>query len=119
MTLILLSIQVDEYARLINSVRVSYLRMVLLSTLTYSLQLAFSSRVRTYQAWQAADSDVRRVKQAHEKNRAQGRIVSERMGHSLSQIAEVLFLSASRWLSQHLIFASQGRKTITRGQARV
>jgi hypothetical protein len=51
--------------------------------------MAFNSRVRTYQAWQAADADVRRVKQTHEKNRAQGRIPPERLGYSLSQIAEV------------------------------
>ncbi|KAF8074841.1 Vps5 C terminal like-domain-containing protein [Lyophyllum atratum] len=62
---------VDEYARLINSVR-----------------LAFSSRIRTYHAWKTADSDLLRTKQTHEKNRAQGRIPSERLGYSLSQIAE-------------------------------
>ncbi|KAF5383683.1 hypothetical protein D9615_003643 [Tricholomella constricta] len=62
---------VDEYARLINSVR-----------------LAFSSRIRTYHAWKSAESDLLRTKQTHEKNRAQGRIPSERLGYSLSQIAE-------------------------------
>ncbi|KDQ61732.1 hypothetical protein JAAARDRAFT_123601, partial [Jaapia argillacea MUCL 33604] len=62
---------VDEYARLINSVR-----------------LAFASRIRTYNNWQNADAEVRRVKQAHERNRAQGRIPPERLGHSLSLIAE-------------------------------
>ncbi|KAG5641906.1 hypothetical protein DXG03_003973 [Asterophora parasitica] len=62
---------VDEYARLINSVR-----------------LAFSSRIRTYHAWKAADSDLLRTKQTHEKNRAQGRIPTERLGYSLSQIAQ-------------------------------
>lgn len=62
---------VDEYARLINSVR-----------------LAFSSRIRTYHAWKSADSDLLRTKQAHEKNRAQGRLPTERLGYSLSQIAE-------------------------------
>ena len=32
--------------------------------------MAFSSRVRVYHAWQNADADLRRVKQAHERNRA-------------------------------------------------
>jgi sorting nexin-1/2 len=62
---------VDEYARLINSVR-----------------LAFASRVRIYHALQNAENDVRRVKQAHERNRSQGRIPPERLGSSLNQIAE-------------------------------
>jgi len=62
---------VDEYARLISSVR-----------------LAFSSRIRTYHAWKSAENDSLRIKQAHEKNRAQGRIPTERLGYSLSQIAE-------------------------------
>ncbi|TFK53424.1 Vps5-domain-containing protein [Heliocybe sulcata] len=60
---------VDEYARMINS-------------------LAFASRVRTYHSWQNAEGEVRRVKQNHEKNRAQGRIPGDRMGQSLSLIAE-------------------------------
>ncbi|RDB20924.1 Vacuolar protein sorting-associated protein vps5 [Hypsizygus marmoreus] len=62
---------VDEYSRLISSVR-----------------LAFNSRVRTHHAWRQADSDLLRTKQAHEKNRAQGRIPTERLGFSLSQIAD-------------------------------
>ncbi|KAJ7782017.1 Vps5 C terminal like-domain-containing protein [Mycena maculata] len=62
---------VDEYARLINSVR-----------------LAFNSRIRTYHSWRAADAEVLRVKQMHERNRAQGRIPSDRAGHSLTQISE-------------------------------
>ncbi|KAG6831090.1 hypothetical protein H0H92_012767 [Tricholoma furcatifolium] len=62
---------VDEYARLINSVR-----------------LAFSSRIRTYHTWKTADSELLRIKQTHEKNRAQNRIPAERLGYSLSQIAE-------------------------------
>ncbi|THH16957.1 hypothetical protein EW146_g3758 [Bondarzewia mesenterica] len=61
----------DEYARLISSVR-----------------MAFSSRVRMYYAWQNADSDLRRVRANHERNRAQGRIPSDRLGHSLSQVAD-------------------------------
>ncbi|PPR08142.1 hypothetical protein CVT24_012356 [Panaeolus cyanescens] len=62
---------VDEYARLINSVR-----------------LAFNSRIRIYHAWKQAESDLLRTKQTHEKNRAQGRIPPDRLGYSLSQIAE-------------------------------
>jgi len=61
----------DEYARLVNSVR-----------------MAFSSRVRVYHAWQNADAELRRIKQAHERNRAQGKIASDRLGHSYSQIGE-------------------------------
>ncbi|KAJ7334196.1 Vps5 C terminal like-domain-containing protein [Mycena albidolilacea] len=61
---------VDEYARLINSVR-----------------LAFNSRIRTYHSWRAADADLLRVKQTHERNRVQGR-ATDRAGHSLSQIAD-------------------------------
>ncbi|KAI0057475.1 Vps5-domain-containing protein [Artomyces pyxidatus] len=61
----------DEYARLINSVR-----------------MAFSSRVRMYHAWQNADADSRRVRQTHERNRAQGKISTDRLGYSLNQIAE-------------------------------
>ncbi|KAJ7155346.1 Vps5 C terminal like-domain-containing protein [Mycena crocata] len=62
---------VDEYARLINSVR-----------------LAFNSRIRSYHSWRAADADLLRVKQTHERNRAQGRIPNDRAGYSLSQISE-------------------------------
>ncbi|KAG6890326.1 hypothetical protein C0995_009533 [Termitomyces sp. Mi166 len=62
---------VDEYARLINSVR-----------------LAFSSRIRIYHAWKNSENDLLRIKQTHEKNRTQGRIPVERLGYSLSQIAE-------------------------------
>ncbi|KAJ3815273.1 Vps5 C terminal like-domain-containing protein [Lentinula aff. lateritia] len=76
---------VDEYARLIGSVRI-----------------AFSSRGRMYQAWKNADVDVIRVKQVHERNRGTsayggnsptpGGSLSKgaggALGHSLSQIAE-------------------------------
>ncbi|KAF9475017.1 protein transporter [Pholiota conissans] len=62
---------VDEYARLINSVR-----------------LAFSSRIRVYHAWKNQENELLRTKQTHEKNRAQGRIPTDRLGISLSQIAE-------------------------------
>ncbi|KAJ7577034.1 Vps5 C terminal like-domain-containing protein [Mycena floridula] len=63
---------VDEYARLINSVR-----------------LAFSSRIRTHQNWKNAETNLLRVKQSHESNRAQGRSAGDnRLSYSLSQIAE-------------------------------
>jgi len=61
----------DEYARLVNSVRT-----------------AFSSRVRVYHVWQNADAELRQMKQAHERNRAQGRITADRLGNSYSQIGE-------------------------------
>ncbi|KAG2136254.1 Vps5 C terminal like-domain-containing protein [Suillus cothurnatus] len=61
----------DEYSRLISSVR-----------------MAFNSRMRTYTAWQNADSDVRRVKQNHERLRAQGRLPTDRMSHTVSQISD-------------------------------
>ncbi|KAJ8586745.1 Vps5-domain-containing protein [Rhizopogon salebrosus TDB-379] len=62
----------DEYSRLINSVR-----------------MAFNSRTRTYTAWQNADADVRRVKQNHERLRAQGRLPTDRISHTVAQISEV------------------------------
>jgi sorting nexin-1/2 len=52
-------------------------------------KMAFSSRVRVYHAWQNADAELRQVKQAHERNRAQGKIVADRLGNSYSQIGEV------------------------------
>lgn len=51
--------------------------------------MAFSSRIRTYHNWQNADSELKRAKLNHERNRAQGRIPTDRMGHSMSQIADV------------------------------
>jgi sorting nexin-1/2 len=59
--------------------------------------MAFSSRVRVYHAWQNADAELRRVKLAHERSRAQGKAApekSDRLKHSYSQIGEV----------RHLIF---------------
>jgi sorting nexin-1/2 len=49
------------------------------------MQLAFTSRIRTYHSWQNADQDVKRAKQNHERGRVQGRANSQ----SLSVIAEV------------------------------
>ncbi|KAG6821426.1 hypothetical protein H0H93_010150 [Arthromyces matolae] len=71
---------VDEYTRMINSVR-----------------LAFSSRIRTYHAWKNSENDLLRIKQTHEKNRAQGRIPAERLGYSLSQIAEASELAGASY----------------------
>lgn len=62
---------VDEYARLINSVR-----------------LAFTSRIRTYHTWQNADANVKRVKQTHEANRAQGKLPSDQLSRSLAYVGE-------------------------------
>ena len=38
-----------------------------------------------------SESDLFRTKQTHERNRVQGRIPTDRLGYSLSQIAEVTF----------------------------
>lgn len=59
--------------------------------------MAFSSRVRVYHAWQNADAELRRVKQAHERNRAQGKTAPEktdRLRHTYSQIGEVRLFSS-------------------------
>ncbi|KAI0741589.1 Vps5 C terminal like-domain-containing protein [Daedaleopsis nitida] len=61
----------DEYARLINSVR-----------------LAFSSRVRMYNVWQSADAHLRRTKQTHETNRSQGRLGADQLSRSLAIVGE-------------------------------
>jgi len=55
----------------------------------FSPQMAFSSRVRVYHAWQNAEAELRRLKQTHERNRAQGKVANDRLGHSYSQIGEV------------------------------
>lgn len=51
--------------------------------------MAFSSRVRTYHAWQNADNNAKRVKLAHESNRAQGKIPTDQLTRSLASVAEV------------------------------
>ncbi|OJT02912.1 Vacuolar protein sorting-associated protein vps5 [Trametes pubescens] len=61
----------DEYTRLINSVR-----------------LAFSSRIRVYGVWQTADAHLKRTKQTHESNRAQGKLGPEMLGRSLAIVAD-------------------------------
>jgi sorting nexin-1/2 len=76
----------DEYARLINSVRV-HLLLVLSDEVFHDLsQLAFHGRIRTYHTWQNAENNLKRIKQAHEASRSQGRQI---LSHSLNQIAEV------------------------------
>ncbi|PCH44318.1 Vps5-domain-containing protein [Wolfiporia cocos MD-104 SS10] len=61
----------DEYARLISSVR-----------------SAFSSRIRIYHNWQAADGHLRRTKQTHDTQRAQGKLPSDQLSRSLSLVAD-------------------------------
>ena len=88
----------DEYARLVNTVRVS--NHVLVSDICADTNLKtpnkmiFGLHARVYHAWQDADAALRGVKQADERNCAQGKIANDRLGHSYSQIGEVhLFLS--------------------------
>ena len=84
---------VDEYARLINSVRVGVVSFMMIhisqTDFPPSQQLAFSSRIRTFHTWKMSESDLYRTKQTHERNRVQGRIPPDRLSYSLSQIAEV------------------------------
>ncbi|KAI5995512.1 Vps5 C terminal like-domain-containing protein [Pisolithus albus] len=61
----------DEYSRLIGSVR-----------------MAFNSRIRTYTNWQNADAEVRRARQMHDRAKAQGRLPTDRVGHTVSLVAE-------------------------------
>ncbi|KIJ65594.1 hypothetical protein HYDPIDRAFT_174995 [Hydnomerulius pinastri MD-312] len=61
----------EEYSRLINSVR-----------------MAFNSRIRTYTSWQNADAEVRRARQIHERARAQGRLPTDRVGHTVNLVTE-------------------------------
>ncbi|KIK23005.1 hypothetical protein PISMIDRAFT_101241 [Pisolithus microcarpus 441] len=61
----------DEYSRLIGSVR-----------------MAFNSRIRIYTNWQSADAEVRRARQMHDRAKAQGRLPTDRVGHTVSLVAE-------------------------------
>ncbi|KAL4065858.1 Vps5 C terminal like-domain-containing protein [Scleroderma citrinum] len=61
----------DEYSRLVSSVR-----------------MAFNSRIRTYTSWQNADAEVRRARQMHDRAKAQGRLPTDRVGHTVSLVAE-------------------------------
>ena len=53
------------------------------------VQLAFSSRIRTYHAWQNADSNAKRAKQTHETNRAQGKIPLDQVNRALAVVGDV------------------------------
>ena len=44
--------------------------------------------MRTYHAWQGADANLRRTKQTHEANRAQGRLAPEQLSRSLQLVGE-------------------------------
>ena len=54
----------------------------------FSPQMAFSSRVHVYHAWQSAEAELHRLKQSHERNRAQGKVANDSLGRSYSQIGE-------------------------------
>ncbi|CAE6426283.1 unnamed protein product [Rhizoctonia solani] len=69
--IILLMGIVDEYIRLIGSIR-----------------LTFASRIRLHAAWQNANAEAKRVRTAHEKARRQGRIPQDRVGMSMHEVAE-------------------------------
>ncbi|KAI5999338.1 Vps5 C terminal like-domain-containing protein [Pisolithus orientalis] len=60
----------DEYSRLIGSVR-----------------MAFNSRIRTYTNCQNADAEVRRARQMHDRAKAQGRLPTDRVGHTAERRA--------------------------------
>jgi len=84
--------------------------------------MAFSSRVRVYHAWQNADAELRRIKQMHERNRAQGKIATDRLGHSYSQIGEVRHFLSLRYepTKAHCVHgAGVGGTTSTGGEERI
>ena len=59
-----------------------------------------------------SESDLFRTKQTHERNRVQGRIPTDRLGYSLSQIAEVkwFYFYFIFWFSYILIFCLLSKK---------
>ncbi|QRV74439.1 vacuolar protein sorting-associated protein 5 [Ceratobasidium sp. AG-Ba] len=69
--IILLMGIVEEYIRLIGSIR-----------------LTFSSRIRLHAAWQNANAEAKRVRTAHEKARRQGKIPQDRVGMAMHEMAE-------------------------------
>jgi len=69
---VLLINTVDEYIRLIASVR-----------------LAFASRIRIHATWQTADNDVRRLKANQDRARRQGKLPNDRIAQSLAEVQEV------------------------------
>ena len=57
-----------------------------------------------------SESDLFRTKQTHERNRVQGRIPTDRLGYSLSQIAEVKWFNFFFWFSYILFFCLLSKK---------
>ena len=53
-----------------------------------------------------SESDLFRTKQQHERNRVQGRIPADRLGYSLSQIAEVTWSNVLISSLEHFFFAN-------------
>ncbi|KAG9122842.1 Vacuolar protein sorting-associated protein 5 [Ceratobasidium sp. 392] len=69
--IILLMGIVEEYIRLIGSIR-----------------LTFTSRIRLHAAWQNANAEAKRVRTAHEKARRQGKMPQDRVGVAMHEMAE-------------------------------
>ncbi|KAF8597667.1 Vps5-domain-containing protein [Ceratobasidium sp. AG-I] len=69
--IILLMGTVEEYIRLISSIR-----------------LTFASRIRLHAAWQNANAEAKRVRTANEKARRQGKIPQDRVGAAMHEMAE-------------------------------
>ncbi|KAG8741717.1 Vacuolar protein sorting-associated protein 5 [Ceratobasidium sp. 414] len=69
--IILLMGIVEEYIRLIGSIR-----------------LTFTSRIRLHAAWQNANAEAKRVRTVHEKARRQGKIPQDRVGVAMHEMAE-------------------------------
>lgn len=58
--------------------------------------MAFNSRIRTYTSWQNADAEVRRARQIHDRAKAQGRLPTDRVGHTVSLVAEASGYAVAR-----------------------
>ncbi|KAG9095895.1 Vacuolar protein sorting-associated protein 5 [Ceratobasidium sp. UAMH 11750] len=69
--IILLMGIVEEYIRLIGSIR-----------------LTFTSRIRLHASWQNANAEAKRVRTVHEKARRQGKIPQDRVGVAMHEMAE-------------------------------
>ncbi|GAA5893727.1 hypothetical protein JCM5296_001118 [Sporobolomyces johnsonii] len=72
----------DEQIGGLVSVAESYARMCT------SARGVFGARIRSYHAWQAAESNLRKAQAAHEKAKKSGRAHSELLGLSVAEIAE-------------------------------
>ena len=103
---------VDEYARLVNSVRVSimdrfYLMLRTLTCLfiTDGVQFVCASVPRT----KNVDADLRRVKQAHERNRAQGEVAVE---NEIVSDIHILKLARCVFLPSMLVTAVHIQETV-------